>query len=74
MKVLASLSNSITPIIRDNRIIDFRIKLGNEVNLYFRDSCLMLPASLKDLAKKFGVEEKGTFPYLFVNESYVSLD
>ena len=35
--------------------------------LFFRDSFLLLPSSLRKLAINFNVENKGIFPYAFVN-------
>ena len=40
----------------------------------FKDSLLLLPQSLRKLAKSFGVEEKSYFPFEFVNDPNVSLD
>jgi len=67
----------IKPIMRDGRIIDlkftFNIGKTNFV-LFFRDSYLLLPSSLAKLAINFNVENKGIFPYAFVNEIEVPLD
>jgi DNA polymerase type B, organellar and viral len=79
IRILSNLSDNINPIIRDGRIIDIRFThriedSKSKYNLYFRDSCLMLPASLRSLAKNFGVEEKGIFPFRFVNNKNIGLD
>jgi hypothetical protein len=79
IRILSNLSDNIKPIIRDGRLIDIRFTHTAEdskskYTLYFRDSCLMLPASLRSLAKNFGVEEKGIFPFRFVNSKNILLD
>jgi|SRR5882672_552883 len=66
MKNLSSLADKLIPIIRDGRIIDLKFKYGKN-NLYFRDSFLLLPSSLANLAINFGVKNKGIFPYNFIN-------
>lgn len=73
MKVLSNLSNNIRPIIREGRLIDIRFIFASQYNknnytLYFRDSLLLLPSSLRKLAINFGVENKGIYPYKFVND------
>jgi hypothetical protein len=69
LKILTSLSDKINIIIREGRIIDIKFKFGsNNYTLYFRDSYLLLPSSLRELAINFNVENKGLFPYSFVNE------
>lgn len=74
IKILSNLSNNIRPIIRDGRLIDIRFTYGNDYKLYFRDSLLLLPTSLRKLALNFGVESKGIFPYAFVNNKHISLN
>ena len=67
----------IKPIIRDGRIIDLKFSFyfnGTNFNLFFRDSYLLLPSSLRKLAINFNVENKGIFPYSFVNLDNISLD
>jgi len=66
MRNLSSLANNLIPIIRDGRIIDLKFHFGKNY-LYFRDSYLLLPSSLAKLAKNFKVENKGIFPYKFIN-------
>ena len=66
--ILTELSNDIKPIINDGNFINIIFKYNNgKYKLYFRDSFLMLPSSLRKLAKSFYVEEKSIFPYRFVN-------
>lgn len=75
--VLSSLSDNIRPIIRDGRIIDLSFSFGEgktKYKLYFRDSYLLLPDSLRKLALNFKVTNKGLFPYKFVNNDKISLD
>jgi len=75
IKILSSLSNKIKPIIREGKLIDLKFSFGSDnYSLFFRDSYLMLPSALKKLAENFNVENKGIFPYKFVNESGISLD
>jgi hypothetical protein len=70
LKILTSLSEKINILIREGRIIDIKFKFGsNNYILYFRDSYLLLPSSLRKLAINFNVKEKGLFPYKFVNEN-----
>lgn len=40
--------------------------------LNFRDSLLILPSSLKKLAKSFDVNDKGLFPYAFVTNKTIN--
>ena len=75
--ILSSLSDKLKPIIRDGRIIDLSFEFGEgktKYKLYFRDSYLLLPASLRRLAKNFKVENKGFFPFKFVNNKNIPLD
>jgi len=75
IKILSNLSNDIKPIIRDGRIIDLRFIFDtNKYSIYFRDSYLLLPSSLKKLSKNFNVEDKGVFPYSFVNDESIKLN
>ena len=83
IKILSDLTDEIKPIIRDNKIIDLKFKFkvdktdSNNINrkytLYFRDSYLLIPSSLRNLAKQFNVEDKTIFPYLFINQENISL-
>lgn len=73
LNILINLSDDIKPIINDDKLIDIKFKFAN-YNLYFRDSYLLLPSSIKDLAKAFNVEKKGIFPILFVNDSNINLN
>jgi hypothetical protein len=74
IKILTSLSDNIDPIIKDNDIINLLFKFSNKYCIYFRDSYLMFPSSLKELAKAFNVTNKSTFPYFFVNNPNTSLE
>lgn len=70
LKVLSSLEDiSIKPIIKDGKFIEVKI-MFNKYNIKFRDSFLMLPASLSKLSKQFNIDNKGLFPYNFVNDKY----
>ena len=80
LKIFALVSDEIIPVIRDDKIIELRLKYGLDregrprYQLIFRDSYLLLSHSLKDLTKFFNVENKGLFPYRFVNNNYIFLD
>ena len=74
LSIMSSLTDELSPLIRDGRIIDLKFKFSNEYTLYFRDSLLLLPSSLRNLAKNFELENKGIFPYKFVNNKNISLN
>ncbi len=77
LKILSNLSTEIKPIIRDNNIIDIRFHYGknNMYRLYFRDSLLLLPSSLRKLGENFSVDvNKSYFPYRFINNENISLN
>ena len=63
----------VNPIIKDNKFINLEVfyKLNNKTyKISFRDSYLLLNASLNKLSKAFNViNQKGIFPYSFVNEN-----
>jgi DNA polymerase type B, organellar and viral len=70
LKHLVKLGD-VTPIIHNGRIISINLNFGKdlEYRLQFKDSYLILLASLSKLTKGFGVETlKSIFPFLFVNE------
>jgi hypothetical protein len=70
-KYLIDLGN-VQPVIHNGRIISINLSYGksNEYRLQFKDSYLILLASLAKLTKGFGVDiQKSIFPYLFVNEN-----
>lgn len=80
LKNIAQISDDIYPIIKNDQMIEIRMKYGKKNNknkypytLYFRDSLLLLPASLSNLAKQFKVENKDIFPYSFVNQRNIEL-
>jgi len=56
-------------LIKDDKMIDIKIIFG-KYNIAFRDSLLILPSSLRNLAKQFNVDNKGIFPYNFVNDNF----
>lgn len=68
IKILSSFNAKISPIIRDNCIIDFKFKYSNNkfITLYFRDSYLLIPFSLANLSSVFKVLKKDIFPYKFL--------
>jgi hypothetical protein len=71
LKYLVELG-SVQPIIHNGRIISINLNYGknNEYQLHFRDSYLILLASLSKLCRSFNVENsKSIFPYNFVNEN-----
>jgi hypothetical protein len=74
LRILSSLGDSVKPIIRDSKIIDLKFYFNNNYLLSFRDSYLILPSSLKDLAIQFKGLNKGLYPYNFVNSKDVDLN
>ena len=65
--IWAELSDRVSPIINNGKIISIKFKFCNgKYTLHFRDSFLLLPSSLRKLAVAFDVEDKGIFPYNFV--------
>jgi hypothetical protein len=62
----------VNPIIHNDRLISINLNYGknNEYSIQFKDSFLILLASLAKLGKGFMVESlKSIFPFLFVNEN-----
>lgn len=62
---------------KDGKFINVKLgwsKDNSNYSINFRDSLLMLPATLRKLSKAFGVESKGIFPFDFVNNFTVGLD
>lgn len=74
LRIMTDLSDQIKPIIRNGQFIDLKLKFAGKYNLFFRDSLLLLPDSLRNLAKNFNVVNKGLFPYKFVNNINIPLD
>lgn len=71
---IANVFKDVTPVIRDGRVIDLKVKF-NGYNLYFRDSILLLPDSLKKMGKAFNVKvTKDIFPFNFVNNPKINLN
>lgn len=70
LRILSNISTDIKPIIRDNKVIDLKVKFG-KYTIFFRDSYLLLPTSLFRLSLNFGVESKSIFPYKFVNDTEI---
>ena len=63
LTVITDLSDKVFPVIRNGKYIDLRLEFGGYYNLYFRDSLLLLPASLDKLSKQFNIENpKGIEP------------
>ena len=76
LKILSSNLN-VVPMIKDGKIIQLKIKIPTtegDMIFYIRDSYLILPSSLRKLAKSFQVSNKSYFPYEFVNDSNIPLD
>jgi hypothetical protein len=68
LSIMTDLCEDVKPLIKDNKFIDLKIKFNEKYVLRFRDSLLLLPSSLRNLAKEFKVDNKGIFPYKFVND------
>jgi hypothetical protein len=70
IQILSSFNAKISPIIRDNCIIDFKFKFqysnNKFITLYFRDSYLLIPSALSNLSRGFKVLKKDRFPYKFL--------
>ena len=70
--VLSTLSDNLNTIINDGKFVDLKFSFAQDkYKIYFRDSLLMLPSSLKKLCKSFNVESKTIFPYDFVCEDLI---
>lgn len=67
LKSLHKVSDKIRPVIRDGRFINTKI-FYKKVQLSIIDSMLLVPAPLAKLAKSFNLENKGIFPYTFVDD------
>jgi len=65
--------HTLKPNRRDGKLINVQFKFG-DYSLYFRDSYLILPSSLRKLAIAFNVENKGYFPHEFLNSENIGLD
>ena len=66
-KILADIKSvkKLKPLISDGKLIFIDFKFNN-INIKFRDSLLILPDSLVNLAKSFNCEnKKSLFPVLF---------
>lgn len=74
LTVMTDVSDQIQPVLRDGNYIDLILKFAGKYKLYFRDSYLILPSSLRSLAKNFNVENKGLFPYRFIKNENISLN
>jgi len=81
LRVLAEIPNLyIDPIIRDGRIINIKMSYlptkdtKKPYVFEFRDSLLLLPSSLKNLAITFKVDNKDIFPYEFLINTDISLN
>lgn len=73
IKWLSKLTDfTIKPKMRDGVLIEIELSWinssGKRIKIYFRDSYLLLPESLRRLAIAFGVSMKGWFPFSFLNE------
>lgn len=75
LNALTSINKDIKiePILRNGNMMNIKIKYGPNLkyNISFRDSYLMMPMSLKKLAKNFNVNHlKTIFPYNFLNDKF----
>jgi hypothetical protein len=69
IKALSSIENMhIRPLMKDGKIFNIELSF-NKIKLSLRDSLLMLPISLSKLANAFKVEDKGIYPYDFINSN-----
>jgi hypothetical protein len=67
LNILIELCDEVKPIKNNGKYIELKVKYKN-YRYYFRDSYLLLPLSLDDLAKFLLGLRKGKFPYEFVNK------
>jgi len=74
LTTITEICDNVIPIKRDGNFINIKLIFANKYCLYFRDSFLLLPSSLRNLAINFNVENKGIFPYKFVNNPDISLN
>jgi DNA polymerase type B, organellar and viral len=69
LNLLSSFENTNLDILKkDDKLLDLKLSF-DKYHINFRDSLLMLPVKLSDLAKAFQVENKSIFPYYFPNEN-----
>lgn len=74
-QVAISLRFKVNIIKRESDIINIvLLSEANDFTITFRDSLLLLPSSLRKLAKSFGVQNKSIFPYDFVNNPNLELN
>nr|WVH37941.1 DNA polymerase [Dichomitus squalens] len=70
INILNELSENISIKRHNDKFIEIKFLFNaGKYKLYFRDSLLMLPVSLRKLALQFNVGGKGIFPYDFVNSN-----
>ena len=75
LDILNQLSENIEPQINDGIFKNIKFYYNNrKYKLYFRDSLIMLPASLEKLANQFNVESKGIFPHEFVESNNLNYE
>ncbi len=74
LRVMTDLCEHIKPTLRNGQFLNLKLTFAKKYNLFFRDSLLLLPGSLRSLAKNFDVENKGLFPYRFVNNINIPLN
>jgi len=71
LNALKRIGNTEIKIVRkDGKFINIKVIYNDKYTINFKDSLLILPVSLSKLAKSFGLDDKGIFPYKFVNDSY----
>jgi hypothetical protein len=81
LRIMAKMNNcEITRCLkRESKIIDIKLTFNldgkRKYSLYFRDSLLLLPSSLRKLGDNFAVNiKKSIYPYTFVNDINIKLD
>nr|QWO71392.1 DNA polymerase [Arthromyces claviformis] len=73
LRIMSDLSDNLKPTMRKGKFLDLRFNFADKYTLFFRDSLLILPGTLRSLAKNFNVVEKSIFPYNFVNNPKIEL-
>jgi hypothetical protein len=84
LRIITQLGAKVEPLIKDGKFINIKLSWKRYIDennhekfryhINFRDSFLILPSSLRKLSKAFNVENKGHFPFRFVNNPAIDLN
>jgi hypothetical protein len=68
-------SKDLKPNRRNGKLIEVKFEFNDKYSIYFRDSYLLLPASLRKLGESFSVDNpKDYFPHKFLNNDAINLN